>query len=90
MAMVCEPRVARDIRTPRRADRGSHAADRTRRQAVSAFTMGEIRNSVHRRRISAACAAGGVRPQVDHDPAADGALITRRGGFLSRREVDPD
>jgi hypothetical protein len=59
-------------------------------EIAAAATTNVFRHSVHRRRISAACADDGVRPQVDHDPAADGALITRRGGSLSRREVDPD
>jgi hypothetical protein len=49
-----------------------------------------FRHSVHRRRISGACADDGVRPSVDHDPAAAAALITRRAGSLSRRKVDPD
>jgi hypothetical protein len=58
--------------------------------SADAATTNVFRHSVHRRRISGACADDGVRPQVDHDPAADGTLIRWRGGSLSRREVDPD
>jgi hypothetical protein len=57
---------------------------------ADAATTNVFRHSVHRRRISGACADDGGRPQVDHDPAAGDVLITRRGGSLSRREVDPD
>jgi hypothetical protein len=57
---------------------------------ADAATTNVFRHSVHRRRISEACADDGVRPKVDHDPAAAAVLTTRRGGPLSRREVDPD